>query len=254
MITITLDPRIVLGALTDLEKQQLPFAIAQSLTRVAAGARVKIQQAMPQVFDRPTPSTISGVMYRKADKRRLDEGSAVFIKSEGGGKSLSPSKWLMAEVMGGPRRDKRLEVALKLKGVMPRGAQTAVSRFAPLDAFGNLKGSFVVQLMSILSLLGETGYAANRTAKSKARNAKRTKKAPDYFIGRPEGKHQRTGIWERVEMGFGSAIRPILYFINPPSYRTRLPFFDLVDGVFQQMAPDDLRQSLRDAVAPANPR
>lgn len=168
MITITLDPRIVLGALTDLEKQQLPFAIAQSLTRVAAGARVKIQQAMPQVFDRPTPSTISGVMYRKADKRRLDEGSAVFIKSEGGGKSLSPSKWLMAEVMGGPRRDKRLEVALKLKGVMPRGAQTAVSRFAPLDAFGNLKGSFVVQLMSILSLLGETGYAANRTAKSKA--------------------------------------------------------------------------------------
>jgi hypothetical protein len=251
MIRCTIDPHEILGSLTDLEQRQLPFAIAQSLTRVATTARAKVQQAMPQVFDRPTPATVKGVMYRPANKTRLDEGSTVYIQDEGNGKSLSPAKWLNTEVQGGKRRDKRLEVALKAKGVMPKDAQTAVSRFAPLDAFGNLKGSFVVQLMSILNLLAETGYAANQTAKSKARNAKRTKKAPDYFIGRPEGSRGRTGIWERIDSAFGSAIRPILYFIKPPTYRTRLPFFGMVDGVFQQMAPEDLRTSLNDAVKTA---
>jgi len=232
--------------LTLFERQQMPFALAQSLTRTVTAARAKVQQVMPQVFDRPTTSTIQGVRFRPARKDRLEEGAAVFILDEGNGKSLSPNKWLISEVDGGRRADKRLEVALKMKGLMPKDAQTAASKFAPLDAYGNLRGSFVVQLMSILNLLGETGYAANRTARSKAK-----KKNPiEYFIGRPE-KRGRVGVWQRIDTAFGSAIRPILYFIKPPSYRKRLPFYAIVDEVAQARGLKELRQSLDDALKTA---
>lgn len=245
--TCTLDPSGLFDANNTIAQEQMPFAIAQSLTRSAAKARKRIQDVMPQVFDRPTPATIKGVLYKPAKKTDLT--ATVFVLDEGNGKSLSPNKWLAPEVDGGPRNDKRLERALKFKGLMPKDAQTAVSRFAPLDVYGNLKGSFVVQLMSVLGALLETGYTANRTPRSKARQ----KKPLDYFIGRPE-KRGRSGVWERIDTAFGSAIRPIVYFIKPPTYHVRLPFDQIVQEVALSYGMEDLRASLIDAIRTAKPK
>jgi len=65
-------------SLTDLEKRQLPFATANALTALAKNAQAAEKEAMPEVFDRPTPFTVNSVAVRGARKSNLE--ARVFIK------------------------------------------------------------------------------------------------------------------------------------------------------------------------------
>lgn len=65
-------------SLSALEKQQLPFAIAKTLTAVAKNAQAAEKEAMPEVFDRPTPFTVNSVGVKGALKANLE--ARVFIK------------------------------------------------------------------------------------------------------------------------------------------------------------------------------
>ncbi|MPW16919.1 hypothetical protein GCT13_08240 [Paraburkholderia sp. CNPSo 3157] len=65
-------------SLNDLEKHQLPFATAKALTAVAKNAQAAEKEAMPEVFDRPTPFTVNSVAVKGARKSDLE--ARVFIK------------------------------------------------------------------------------------------------------------------------------------------------------------------------------
>jgi hypothetical protein len=77
-ISVSADLQKLTKSLSQLEKQQLPFAIAQTLTAVAKIAQAEEKAAMPEVFDRPTPFTINSVAVKGA--RKTDLEARVFIK------------------------------------------------------------------------------------------------------------------------------------------------------------------------------
>ena len=114
-------------------------------------------------------------------------------------------------------------------GVLPPGwgIVPAAGAKPHMDAFGNVRGSFLVQLLSYLQAFGEQGYRANMTDKRRAnlagkRGAKIT--GVEYFISRGPGmwygRQQRlpAGIWSRTGT-HGSDIKPVFMFVNAGSYR-----------------------------------
>ena len=54
--------------LSALAYKQLPFAEARTVTELAKLAQVAEKQALPQVFDRPTPFTVNSVAVQAARK------------------------------------------------------------------------------------------------------------------------------------------------------------------------------------------
>jgi len=140
-----------LADLTDLERNQLPFATALALTETAKLAKQAIETAMPTVFDRPTPHTLDALRLIPATKQRLE--ARVWIKDEADG-AAPASRWLTPEVYGGPRNDKRSEALLKARGILPPGKFVVPGKGMKLDRYGNVGRG---QLQKILSGLGAQG-------------------------------------------------------------------------------------------------
>ncbi|MBR8221292.1 hypothetical protein [Burkholderia ambifaria] len=77
-ISVSSDLKALTKSLSQLEKQQLPFAISQALTATARIAQNAEKAALPEVFDRPTPFTINSVAVKGARKSDLE--ARVFVK------------------------------------------------------------------------------------------------------------------------------------------------------------------------------
>ncbi len=58
--------------LSKTQRKQVPFAIAQTLTKLAYEASQEEKKQAPRHMDRPTPYTVKGFRYRKANKRSLE--------------------------------------------------------------------------------------------------------------------------------------------------------------------------------------
>ena len=226
-------------ALAGLSDQQIRKAAAEGLNMAAGRGRVLIKQEMAGVFDRPTPYILNSVTVAPATEQKL----SVWVgPTYLGAKGIEPQRILQAQAFGGRRRDKRSEVALRRAGILPRGYQTAVPA-TPLagtdDGRGNIKGSFVVQLLSYFQSFGEQGYRANMSARRMRtiNNGSKTKAARRFFVayGRMRGGARMTrfgepdrrasnlapGIW--VAMGTGGVdVRPVLMFVRTGTYTPRL--------------------------------
>ena len=215
-----------------LSSRQLEEAAAKALNDVAFQVRRAMQDEMRAVFDRPTPYVLSSVLVRPATPENLQ---AAIVPTYGGGKGIDPQRILEAQAEGGPRRNKRSESALRRIGLLPAGYQTAIPD-DPLpgsdDGRGNLKGSFVVRLLSYLGAMGEQGYRANMTARRRAKIEQRGVGAEGYrqiggvafFVavpGREATRHLAPGVWAKSGT-HGAVIRPVLLFVRAGTYQRRL--------------------------------
>lgn len=210
-------------------------AARDALNTAAFGVRKAMQDEMRRQFDRPTPFIVNSVRVKMASAAVLQ---ATIEPVEQGGKSVAPQKILRAEVEGGPRRDKRSEVALRRVGILPSGYFTAIPRSpypGSSDGRGNLKGSFLVTLLSYFEAFGEQGYRANSTAATRARRAKvgrsengfKTINGVVFFVA--YGRRLRSGPTEHLAPGIyaktgihGSNVRPVLMFVRGTNYTPRL--------------------------------
>ncbi|SIT43682.1 conserved hypothetical protein [Paraburkholderia piptadeniae] len=77
-ISVVSNAAAVARGLSDVERKQLPFAIAQTITAVARLAAKAEKDAMPKVFDRPTPFTVNSVAVKGATKSNPQ--AVVYIK------------------------------------------------------------------------------------------------------------------------------------------------------------------------------
>jgi DNA primase catalytic core len=134
-----------------------------------------------------------------------------------------------------------------LWGVLPAGMMVYPTKFADLDANGNVKAGQVTQILSYLQAFGEQGYRANMDTKGRKRMTSRTGYA--YFVGKPKGKI--AGIWKRVNFASGSAVVPIFYFIPSPTYRPRLDFYGVAKRVYEARFFENFRSAMRTAVETA---
>ena len=50
-----------------------------------------------------------------------------------------------------------------------------------------------------------------------------------YFaLQKPRGK-LLPGVYQRIQTGFGSAVKPVMIFVRMPSYKSRLDFYGVAD-------------------------
>lgn len=236
-ISVNIDMGRIVKGLDDLHRNQIPFAVAAALTATAKDVEQEEVKEIKDSFDRPKPETMSSLYVRPATKSKLE--AVVGIK-DFNGKGNPASKYLAAQITGGTRRFKRFERALQIAGVMPPDHYVVPGSAAALDAYGNIKPSLIVQLLSYFKAFPEMGYKANMSDKRKSALAKGSKKTGAqgvvYFVASDGWLHP--GIWARYTFGKGSAVKPVLMFVQSSQYEKRFDFEYVakktVDRVFEQ--------------------
>lgn len=250
--------------LQKLAQSGIKEAASKALNDTAFKARKTMQDEMQSVFQSPTPYILRSVQVKKATPESLE---ATIAPTYMGGKGVDPQKILRAEAEGGPRRDKRSEKLLRAAGILPAGFQTAIPR-DPFpgsdDGRGNLRGPFLVQLISYFQAFSEVGHRANMTQKRKdklanrgvSQNGYKTINGFVYFVayGRLRGGrtgHLAPGIWAKSGI-HGSNVNPVLMFVRTPSYAPRLSMEKIVQKAqLQAEFEKKLRYHIRTAVEKA---
>jgi hypothetical protein len=205
MIRVEVDVIQAIAALQSWKVEELPFATSKAINDTANDVVKAEKLATQRVFMWPTPRTMDSTMIAKrstksqlwADLKLRDSGNT------------PPSKYLLPEIYGGLRPQKRSERSLQFK-FAGKLVYAVPSRNVRLDAYGNVPGSFWTKVLSALSL---NPYALPNPHKPKGRG----RKAAQYFIGSPANGLYATGVYERTATG----IRPIFFFISPPKYKAR---------------------------------
>jgi hypothetical protein len=251
-----------------LSGQQAREAYAKALNDTGYQVRRDMQSAITQRFDRPTPFILRSpkVLPATADQLVVTVAPTYqsALGSKGGKVGVDPQQVLQAQEFGGQRRDKRSEVALRRAGILPAGFQLAIpARPFPgsEDGYGNLRGPFLVQLISYFQAFGEQGYRANMTDRTRANLARggtaaRLAKVAGpqlgrrYFVSygkmRGDARTTRTGeadarasnlapgIWA-VLGSTGAVVKPVVVFVRKGSYKPRLD----LDGLGKSQATQD---------------
>jgi len=235
--------------LSDLEKKDLPYILTVAQNDTAFDIQNGWREELPRVFDRPTALTLNAVLYRRATKAK--PVAEVFIRDEAS-KGTPPSKYLYPEVAGGPRRPKASEQRLRSAGILGPGEFWVTGRGAPVDAFGNLPGKVLRTIIS--DLQASFDPSQNTTEASRAKRLKRKKvRGGHYFYNLARRGRLSRGIYERIETGFGSAVRSILIPVNQVSYATRFDAFKLARQIFDRRFPSNLQIALAKSAVTRRP-
>lgn len=249
LLRIDVDPSNVLAReFTELEQKNLPFAARMASNSTAFAVRDRWYDAIGQIFDKPTQLTRKAPLIQKATKER--PYATVFLREEAA-KGAPPAKYLLAQVLGGMRRPKAFENRLREKGILPAGMFAVPGKGIDLDAYGNLPGSRINQILSQLKARFDTQQNESDTSagRRRRREAKKGERRGDYFAvtGR-KANHLPLGVYQRVSTGFGGAIKSVLAFVKPPTYRVRYDIFNLAKGVYEQQFPFHFERELAKAV------
>jgi len=122
-ISVKSDVDKALKSMRGLQRKQMPFAAALGLTMTAKKVAKVEQRMMVRQLDRPTPFTIKGVRWERADKKDFATGrlhSRVYLMP-------TQAEYLRFQIEGGTRT--------------PRGTAIAVpTSNVKLNRYGNLAG------------------------------------------------------------------------------------------------------------------
>lgn len=210
----------VIAQVRGIPERVISYAASTALTRVAQAGQKAVVAELPRRLDRPTAYTLGATRVEPSTVSSLAARVAVKDKGAAG---TAPEHYLVPEVFGGPRREKRFERALRYAGILQRGEFAVPGRRAALDAAGNL-----VRL-ELADVLAAAGARAPGRRAGKARQAAQR----SVFAG---AIHGRRGVWRRVER----KVEPVLIFARSvPSYRTRVDFADIVRRIAEaEFAPE----------------
>jgi len=249
-INVTTNAQQFTAWLDDIQKQQVPFALARALTQTAKLVQESEYHEIRDVFDRPTPYTLNSIFTKPATKQTL---TATVGLKEDSSKGLPPTKYLAAEIKGGGRALKRVERALEVVGALPAGFWIVPGSGAKIDAYGNWDRGEIVRVLSYFKAYPEAGYKSNITDARKKRleRGTKTKIGYAYFVGRPADGKLPFGIWQRFHLGHGSAIKPIALFISGPRYEAIFDFEFVARTTVERDFPRVFGESLRQALASA---
>jgi len=222
----------VLKKLTNLERKQLPFAIALGLTRTAQGAIRAQKKEMRSVFDRPTPYTVGALKYLPADKRDTPIKSAIFL-AEFAGKGTPADRYLGPHIFGTMRKQKPHERRLMGKGLISAGYGTAPADDAELNRYGNIKPSTYAKILSEVGALGDQSFTGRRKKKKK------------YYVAYKNGK--AVGIRERQ----GNYSKKILNFAKIKTSRKIYDYYGLTTKYVRANVQKDFNNAFRYAMRTA---
>lgn len=232
--------------------QQAKFATAVALTRTAIDdVRPKIRAEMVRVFDRPTPYTLNSMFVKGATKASLE--ARVWLKDNPFGKGTPADRYLAPQIFGGERRQKGLERALQAARLMLPGQFAVPAAGAQLDAYGNVKRSQIVQIMSQLRAQVGAGYES-RASNSAASRRTVARQGQTYFALPVQTRGLRPGVYLKKRFAHGSAIRPVFLFVGQVRYRQRLRFFEVGETAARIAFPRHFEAAIERAIATARLR
>jgi hypothetical protein len=241
----------------EVSARQATYATMLALNKTAEQVRSELQTEMQRVFDRPTPWVINSLRIKYATKAHLVAELAYKDKN-----SVESSRSMLEpHVFGGPRHYKAMEARLFNAGILPAGWNAVPGGAANLDAFGNMSQGQITQLLNVLQTYTEAGYnkADDRTVKRLAKgNKKKGIYGFTYWVNPPgnntPGKHLPPGVYQRVDTGFGTSLKPVLVFVKRAAYKTRLDFFGIADKVVERDMQGNFREAFDQAMATAELR
>lgn len=223
------------SAIQDLRLKHLPFATARALTDVAVAARQSVVQAMPTIFDRPTPFTVGGIKLVPATKSSL--AAEIFVMDR-------QARYLLLEETGGirtPDMSGKPGVALTLPG---KGARE--------NAYGNLPARYQASLRDAAA----RERARREDRQEAVRSARRRRKHSVASAGRDRGifyvaDHGPHGVGSGgyFRRGEGHKLIRLIGYASTESYRPRFGFQDRVTRVAREMIGRALMSRLREAIA-----
>lgn len=237
--------------LTQMERNQIPFASVLASNATAFEVRELWKAEMPKRFDRPTPLTLNAVLYTKATKAK--PYADVFIR-DNAFKGTAPEKYLQAQVLGGSRRIKRSERWLQTNAGMPSGLYWVPGQGAKLDQYGNLKGSALTSILSQLALNPDAGSQQSEASRKRRHARERRKQGytTDVFLQKKQRGKLKPGVYRRINLGrLGSAVLPLLLFVSRVTYRKRFDVFELARGLYVQRYPDNFKRAFERAMLTA---
>lgn len=224
-------------------------ALSRALNYSGFDMRAAWAKEAASVFDRPTSFTTRAPLFKPSTPQKLVV--EVFIRDDASG-GTPPVKYLAPQVTGGPRTQKRFEWALH------RHTRGAAKFYVPgrgmaaqMNAQGNLPASIIKKVMSQLGAAESVaGFSANETATTRKRRLRRQRKkggGGSFFILRERrGKLPAGTILERIETGFGSGVRTVLFPSNAaPRYRKRYDVFTLTHSIYGRIFAEKLKREMR---------
>lgn len=215
-------------SMRDVPERVFPYAAATALTRTASGlAKTRLPREMVRVFDRPNRYTLNSLRTFPATKTSLN--AAVWVKDDSTNNGTRPEDFLLPNVAGGPRKEKRFERAMRYAGLLPSGWRAMLGQGAQLDEHGNMRRGEMQRILTAT----RTAFDPYQRKTNSARSRRNAKKAPYFgvtpFTGVIEGGERFVLKPSRIQPGVyrreGNGIKPVLIFTKTqPVYRQRLDF------------------------------
>ena len=184
----------ILENVDDLIKHRIPKMTAMAVTATAKSLKEATEKQLAVVFDRPNRWTLGSVYYRPASIS--DMNAYVWFKDDSAvGKGTPASKYLWAQIHGGPRRFKRYEVALQRFGVLPPGYYTVPGAGIKLDSHGNIPTGTITEILTGVGAL--TGMSDTEFYGKLGGYKKKKKTTANFFVVKKKHGGLVPGIWER---------------------------------------------------------
>ena len=250
-LTIKDDIAKLSNRLSNVQRKQIPFAAALTLTRTAQGMRKEQQRTMRRVFDKPVRFTVGdadkggSLAVKPANKKEVPVESRVFF-TEFAAKGTPAYKYLTPQIFGGQRRQKRHELMLSQK--FGQKIYTTPGADAPLLRNGNISGGQYTRILAAVEALEalkvkDEGWSGNSSKRSRRRNPG----VRGYYIARKGGK--AIGVRQRKR---GGESKKILNFVDrSPTYKPRYPFYKVGRAYVKKHLATNFRKSLRTALRTA---
>jgi len=179
---IEFDPSELIGALTELQRVQIPGASVKALNRAAYDSTRQLSDEASRAFQSPVPFTLRSFKYQKATIDSLE--AKVFIRDDAPGGN-APANYLLPQIAGGPQYPTRFQGALlntvvELSGgrsaqVLQRGKVMVPNFRSPKtrrNQYGNMSSGQFTQILT--ALRGNVSSADLYTGKYKTNNQKQS--------------------------------------------------------------------------------
>lgn len=230
--------------LAQFSDRRFRAAVATALTRTAKKVQDEMRDELRATFDRPTLFTLNAMRMWPATADRLV--ARVGFRDDGTG-GVNPNHYMLPNVQGGERRDKRLEAALRAIGALPQGWYAVPGQGARLDSHGNMSRGQVIQILSQLRVMLTAGF--NRNMAQGAAGVASQRKAGGRFFVMPVGNPTRTqpGVYQREFIG--SNITPVIVFVSGVRYQARWPFWSNARRRAERHLGGELARSVREQIA-----
>lgn len=210
----------------NLMKKAVTFALDDTAQKMKEAQVAEMQR----VFDNPRPYTLNALFVKKArGEQSLNAGIAF---REFGVKGTPAYKYLMPNIVGGPRNVKRSERALQATGVLPAGSWTAMGKNYPRDAYGDIGGGAYTRMLAELDSLPAAAGGKQQFQKKRKDESKR------FFVFTPKGSTFPAGIAERR----GDDITIMLKFIRQPNYTIKYDFYGVSERTARTEFPKQLER------------